>query len=95
MDAIEGAVPFHKGYIFWEVEVVYSVPGNAQLRGIRIDLGVVQSAPERISEATVDELAFDSVLTGVLEPRPSSDFLPMDADSIRWLSVPDWLREIT
>lgn len=78
-----------------EVEVVYSAGGETELRGFRISADVARSAPERIRESSIEELAFDIVTTGILEPRRSTDFLPEDPHGVRWLSIPDWLREIT
>lgn len=78
-----------------QVEVVYSAPGDSALRGFRISADMARSAPERISESSIDELAFDIVTTGILEPRPPSDFLPADPNGVRWLSIPSWLKEIT
>jgi hypothetical protein len=78
-----------------EVEVVYSVSGGTELRGFRICADMVRSAPERISGSSIEELAFDIVTTGILEPRQPSDFLPADPNGVRWLSIPGWLKEIT
>ena len=78
-----------------EVEVVYSLLPDTALRGFRISADIIRSAPERISVSTIGELAVDIVATGILEPRPPSDFLPVDPDGVRWLSIPGWLQEIT
>ena len=78
-----------------EVEVVYSLLPDTALRGFRISADIARSAPERIRMSSIDELAFDIVTTGILEPRPPSDFLPVDPDGVRWLSIPGWLQEIT
>ena len=78
-----------------EVEVVYSVPRDTAPRGFRVSADIVRSAPERISESSIGELAIDIVVTGILEPRPPSDFLPVGPDGVRWLSIPGWLQEIT
>jgi hypothetical protein len=78
-----------------EIEVVYSVPEDPRHRGIRISADLVRSAPARIRESTIDELAFDIVTTGILEPRAQGDFLPADPNGVMWLSIPDWLEEIT
>jgi hypothetical protein len=78
-----------------EVEVVYSLLPDSALRGFRISADIARSAPERIRVSSIEELAFDIVTTGILEPRPPSDFLPVDPDGVRWLSIPGWLQEIT
>lgn len=78
-----------------EVEVIYSVPGDTGLRGMRISAEVVRSAPERIRVSSIDELAFDIVTTGILEPRVPNEFAPADRSGVRWLPISEWLKEIT
>jgi hypothetical protein len=82
-----------------EVEVVYEVVycdlADSGLRGFRISADVVRSAPERIRESSIDELAFDIVTTGICEPRPPEDFLSPDVNGVRWLSTSRWLEEVS
>ena len=78
-----------------ELEVIYSDVADTELRGIRISADLVRSAPQRLSESSVDELAFDIVTTGICEPRPPEDFLPPDANGVKWLWLPGWLEEIS
>lgn len=77
------------------VEVVYSDPASDELRGMRISLALVRSAPERIRQSSIEELAFDIVTTGVFEPRPPEDFLLPDHAGIRWLSMDRWIEEVS
>lgn len=75
------------------VEIVHSDPAGRGLRGIRIDQTSVLSARERISESSIDELAFDLVCIGMEEPKPEEDFLPPDDHGVTWLRLDRWLDE--
>lgn len=74
------------------VDVVYSWPGEATRRGLRLDLAFVERAPERIRVSTPEELAFDLVVIGILEPRSPDEFQEADANGIRWLPARAWLE---
>jgi hypothetical protein len=78
-----------------EVEVVYSDWTNTELRGFRISAPLVQSAPWRIRESSVGELAFDIRTTVIDEPRAPDDFLSPDTDGVRWLPWSRWLEEVS
>lgn len=78
-----------------KIEVVYSDRATTELRGFRISAELVRSAPERIRDSSVDELAFDIVTTGICEPRLSEDFLSPDTNGVSWLSMSRWLEEIS
>lgn len=78
-----------------EVEVVYSDWTNTQRLGFHISAPLMQSAPERISKSSVDELAVDIRTTVICEPRALDDFLPPDTDRVRWLPWSQWLEEVT
>jgi hypothetical protein len=89
-------------HVYWvratspeEVEVVYSDWTNTELRGFRISARLVQSAPWRIRESSVDELAFDIRTTVINEPRAADDFLSPDTNGVRWLPWSRWLEEVT
>jgi hypothetical protein len=77
-----------------EVEVVYSDGFHPGLRGIRIGLDAIRSAPQRIRVSSVGELAFDIVTTGTHEPRPTDDFLAPDANGVSWLSLSRWFDDV-
>lgn len=78
-----------------EIEVIYSDVADSEVRGIRVSADLVRSAPPRLRDSSVDELAFDIVTMGICEPRPPEDFLPPDANGVRWLWLPGWLEEIS
>ena len=78
-----------------EVEVVYIDHIYNEIRGVRISADEVRSAPQRISDSTIEEVAFDIVTTGICEPRPAEDFDAPDVNGVRWLSVPRWLEDVT
>ena len=104
VDAIElelAASPAHVD-VHWvratspeEVEVVYSDWTNTEPRGFRIRAPLVRSAPWRVRESTVDELAFDIRTTVINEPRAPDDFLSPDTNGVRWLPWSRWLEEVT
>lgn len=78
-----------------EVEVVYSDWANTERLGFRISAPLVQSAPWRIRESSVDELAFDIRTTVICEPRAPDDFLSPDTNGVRWLPWSQWVEEVT
>lgn len=78
-----------------EIEVVYADGIGSDLCGIRIGSDVVRSAPQRVRLSSIEELAFDIVSTVIREPRPPEDFLPPDANGVKWLSLSQWLDEIS
>jgi len=75
------------------VEIVFSVPGEGALRGIRVDLSWVEAASGRLKGSTFEELAFNIVQLGVLEPRSIHEFTVEDTASVRWLSTENWLED--
>jgi hypothetical protein len=75
------------------VEIVFSVPGEGTLRGIRLDLSWVEAASGRIEGSTIEELAFNIVHLGVLEPRSIHEFTVEDTAGVRWLSTENWLED--
>jgi hypothetical protein len=75
------------------VEIVFSVLGESTLRGIRLDLSWVEAASGRIEGSTIEELAFDTVHLGILEPRSIHEFSEEDNAGVRWLSTENWLED--
>ena len=78
-----------------EVEVVYSDWANTERLGFRLSASLVQSAPWRIRDSSIDELAFDIRTTVICEPRAPDNFLPPDTNGVRWLPWSQWLEEVT
>jgi hypothetical protein len=78
-----------------EVEVVYSDWTNTERLGFRISAPLVQAAPWRIRESSVDELVFDIRTTVICEPRAPDVFLSPDINGVRWLPWSQWLEEVT
>lgn len=75
------------------VEIVFSVPGEVTLRGIRLDFSWTEKASGRLKGSTADELAFNVVHLGVLEPRSIDEFTVEDRAGVRWLSTDNWLED--
>ena len=69
------------------VEIVFSVPGEVTLRGLRVDLACAESASGRLEGSTPEEIAFSVVHLGILEPRSIDEFTMEDKDGVRWLST--------
>jgi hypothetical protein len=74
-----------------EVQIVFSSPDDATLRGVRLDRQAVAAASERVRTSTLDELAFDVVLLGLEEPRSMGDYGEPDEHGVRWLPMVEWL----
>ncbi len=72
------------------MQVVYAKASDSILRGIRLGSADLRYASARIQASTIEELAFDLVVLGIGEPRPEEEFLPADADGIRWLPASRW-----
>ncbi len=75
------------------VEIVFSIPGERMLRGIRTDLSWVEAASGRIKGSSVEELAFNLVQLGVLEPRSIHELTAEDNAGVRWLATENWLED--
>jgi hypothetical protein len=75
------------------VEIIFSIPGEVTLRGIRIDLPWVEGASGRFKGGTHEELAFNAVELGILEPRSVDEFTTEDESGVRWLSTENWLED--
>jgi hypothetical protein len=77
------------------LEIVFSVPGEDDARGIRLDRRVIESSGGRLMQSSLDEIAFDVVAMGICEPRRLEDFRETDAAGVRWLPLSDWLQDIS
>ena len=75
------------------VEIIFSVPGEVTLRGIRLDFSWAEKASGRLKGSTAEELAFNAVHLGVLEPRSIDEFTVEDRAGVRWLSTENWLED--
>ena len=75
------------------VEIIFSVPGEVTRRGIRIDLSWAEKASGRLKGSDAEELAFNAVHLGVLEPRSIDEFTAEDKAGVRWLSTENWLED--
>lgn len=75
------------------VELIFFVPGDVNPRGVALDASFVESASERVRSSTIDELAFDVITLGILEPRTIEDFTPPDNKGVRWLPAQQWLGD--
>ena len=71
-------------------EVVFSVPYDAHLRGIRLDRKTVEAATGRLMQSSLDEIAFDEVHIGICEPKPIEEFHPADTAGVHWLPLAEW-----
>ena len=77
------------------LEVVFSGPGDNDLRGIRLDRQVLDAATGRLMQHTLEEIAFDVVYLGICEPRNIAAFNAADANGVRWLPLSDWIVDIS
>ena len=77
------------------LEVVFSGPGDDELRGMRLDKKVFDAATGRLMGNTLEEIAFDVVYMGICEPRGIEEFGAADATGVRWLPLSDWIEEIS
>jgi hypothetical protein len=75
------------------VEIIFSVPGEVTLRGIRLNFSWSEKASGRLKGSTPEELAFNAVHLGVLEPRSIDEFTVEDRAGVRWLSTENWLED--
>lgn len=72
-----------------EFEVTFLPVGGAELVGIRLERGALLAKGSRLASSTVEEVAFDVVLLGLLEPRP--DLSPSSgSEGVRWLHLEEW-----
>jgi len=78
-----------------EVELIFSIAYDGALRGMRIDLDSVKAARWRISESSIDGLAWDLVNIWFDEPRVMDEFSPPDEDGVRWFAVAKWFDEVS
>lgn len=76
------------------LEVVFSVPGDDDLRGMRLDRKVLDAAPGRLMQSSLEEIAFDVVSMGIREPRRIEEFCA-DATGVRWLPLSEWIEDIS
>ncbi len=77
------------------LEVTFSTPGDTVLRGMRIDRGVLDATPGRLSGSSLEEIAFDILTTGICEPRDIDEFSIVDEAGVHWLPLADWLADIS
>lgn len=77
------------------LEIVFSVPGDEDERGIRVDRRVIESTGSRLAQSSLDEIAFDVVAMGICEPRRVEEFCEVDPSGVRWLPLSDWLEDIS
>ena len=77
------------------LEVVFSAPGDNELRGLRVDRQTLEAATGRLAQSSLDEIAFDVVTMGIDEPRPIEEFCVADTSGVRWLRLSDWLADIS
>ena len=77
------------------LEVVFSWPGDDDLRGMRLDRKAFDTATGRLMHHTLDEIAFDVVNMGIIEPRRIAEFGATDAAGVRWLPLSEWIEEIS
>ena len=77
------------------LEIVFSVPGDDDARGIRVDRRVIESTDGRLMQSSLDEIAFDVVAMGICEPRRLDEFREVDTAGVRWLPLSDWLEDIS
>ena len=75
------------------VEIIFSVPGEVTLRGIRLDSSWAEKASGRLKGSDAEELAFNAVHLGVLEPRSIEEFTVEDRAGVRWLATENWLED--
>ncbi len=74
-----------------EFEVTFVPVGGSGPLGIRLDRRVLDAGSSRLSGASVDELAFDVVVLGLVEPRGDGAGDPA-SPVVRWLSLDDWAQ---
>jgi hypothetical protein len=77
------------------LEIVFSVRGDDDLRGIRVERTVIESSDGRVMQSSLDEIAFDVVAMGICEPRRLEEFCEADTAGVRWLPLSDWLEDIS
>lgn len=77
------------------LEIVFSAPGDDDERGIRLDRRTIEAARGRLTQSSLDEIAFDVVTMGIGEPRSAEEFTDLDAEGVRWLPLADWLEDIS
>ena len=77
------------------LEVVFSWLGDDDLRGLRLDRNVLDVATGRLMNHTLEETAFDVVSLGIREPRDIAEFRAPDTKGVRWLSLSDWIADIS
>lgn len=77
------------------LEIVFSVPGDDDARGIRLDRRIIESSGGRLTQSSLDEIAFDVVAMGICEPRRLEEFRQADTAGVRWLPLSDWLEDIS
>jgi hypothetical protein len=77
------------------LEVVFSLPGDDDLRGMRVDRNVLDAEPGRLRQSSLEEIAFDVVSMGICEPRRIDEFCAADTTGVRWLPLSEWLADIS
>lgn len=77
------------------LEVVFSMLGDDDLRGMRLDRKVFDAAAGRLMHSSLEEIAFDVVSMGICEPRRREEFGAADTTGVHWLRLSEWLEDVS